>query len=181
MSSLSAYCLGFLLPWTWGISSRLLQQSTAAAPYLGQGYLLTVTPPNLECGIAPLGPPAPMQPLLLGCGVAPLGRHLSGMGSSRLLPLTSDVRWLLSAALCVPLQPPAFCAILCVCVSAILDPFNSNQFMLCPWAMSFFEKLCPIFIPKPYIYTGGIYVPPTLHLHLTPKDITNLNHPKSDI
>ena len=28
---------GFLLPWMWGISSRLLQQSTAAAPYLGQG------------------------------------------------------------------------------------------------------------------------------------------------
>ena len=29
--------LGFLLPWMWGISSRLLQQSTAAAPYLGRG------------------------------------------------------------------------------------------------------------------------------------------------
>ena len=29
--------LGFLLPWTWGISSQLLQQSAAAAPYLGQG------------------------------------------------------------------------------------------------------------------------------------------------
>ena len=29
--------LGFLLPWAWGISSRLLQQSTAIAPYLGQG------------------------------------------------------------------------------------------------------------------------------------------------
>ena len=29
--------LGFLLPWTWGISSGLLQQSTAAAPYLGRG------------------------------------------------------------------------------------------------------------------------------------------------
>ena len=29
--------LGFLPPWTWGISSRLLQQSTAAAPYLGRG------------------------------------------------------------------------------------------------------------------------------------------------
>ena len=28
--------LGFLLPWTWGISSWLLQQSTAAAPYLGR-------------------------------------------------------------------------------------------------------------------------------------------------
>ena len=27
--------LGFLLPWAWGISSRLLQQNTAAAPYLG--------------------------------------------------------------------------------------------------------------------------------------------------
>ena len=27
----------FLLPWTWGISSGLLQQSAAAAPYLGQG------------------------------------------------------------------------------------------------------------------------------------------------
>ena len=29
--------LGFLLPWMWGISSRLLQQSAATAPYLGQG------------------------------------------------------------------------------------------------------------------------------------------------
>ena len=28
--------LGFLLPWTWGISSRLLQKSTATAPYLGR-------------------------------------------------------------------------------------------------------------------------------------------------
>ena len=27
--------LGFLLPWAWGISSRLLQQSAAIAPYLG--------------------------------------------------------------------------------------------------------------------------------------------------
>ena len=29
--------LVFLLPWNWGISSRLLQQSTAAAPYLRRG------------------------------------------------------------------------------------------------------------------------------------------------
>ena len=29
--------LGFLLPWAWSISSRLLQQSTATAPYLGRG------------------------------------------------------------------------------------------------------------------------------------------------
>ena len=29
--------LGFLLPWAWGISLRLLQQSAAAALYLGRG------------------------------------------------------------------------------------------------------------------------------------------------
>ena len=29
--------LGFLLPWTWGISSRLLQPSAATTPYLGWG------------------------------------------------------------------------------------------------------------------------------------------------
>ena len=28
-------------------------------------------------------------------------------------------------------------------LSIILVPFDSNQFMLCPWAMSFFQKLCP--------------------------------------
>ena len=27
-------------------------------------------------------------------------------------------------------------------LSAILVPFDSNWFMLCPWAMSFFQKLC---------------------------------------
>ena len=41
---------------------------------LDEGYLLTATPPDLECGVAPLGPPAPMQPPPLGGGVAPLGR-----------------------------------------------------------------------------------------------------------
>ena len=29
--------LGFLLPWAWGVSSWLLQQCAAAAPYLGRG------------------------------------------------------------------------------------------------------------------------------------------------
>ena len=33
---------------------------------LDKGYLLTTAPPDLECGIAPLGPPAPAQPPLLG-------------------------------------------------------------------------------------------------------------------
>ena len=40
---------------------------------LDEGYLLTAAPPDLERGITPLGPPVPMQPLLLGHGVAPPG------------------------------------------------------------------------------------------------------------
>ena len=52
--SAPTFLLGFLLPSTWGISSWLLQQSTAAAPYLGRG-------------VAPLcrSTPAPSQPTLL--------------------------------------------------------------------------------------------------------------------
>ena len=63
--------LGFILPWALGISSQLLQQSAAAAPYLGQG----VSP---HCRLSwpwawnsPLGPPVPVQPPLLGRDVAP--------------------------------------------------------------------------------------------------------------
>ena len=41
---------------------------------LYEGCLLTAAPPDLEHGVAPLGPPVPMQPPLLGRGVAPLGR-----------------------------------------------------------------------------------------------------------
>ena len=33
---------------------------------LDEGYLLTATPPDLERGVAPLSPPTPMQPPLLG-------------------------------------------------------------------------------------------------------------------
>ena len=38
---------------------------------LDEGYLLTAAPPDLEPGVAPLGPPVPVQPPLLGHGVAP--------------------------------------------------------------------------------------------------------------
>ena len=87
---------------------------------LDKGYLLTASLPDLQRGIAPLGLPASAQPWLLGpgvglpgrCpwprawrrvvapllaapdlgrGVTPLGHGPSGMGSSRLLPLTSDM------------------------------------------------------------------------------------------
>ena len=33
---------------------------------LDEGYLLTATLPDLQCGIVPLGPPMPAQPRLLG-------------------------------------------------------------------------------------------------------------------
>ena len=48
--------------------------SSKAQPFLltlDEGYLLTATLPDLQCGIAPLGPPAPAQPRLLGRGVGP--------------------------------------------------------------------------------------------------------------
>ena len=47
---------------------------------LDEGYLLTAAPPDLEHGVAPLGPPALAQPLLLGHGVAPLSRRLTECG-----------------------------------------------------------------------------------------------------
>ena len=91
-----------------GISSRLLLS-------LDEGYLLTATIPDPQRGIAPLGPPAPAQRLLLGmllpaadpdlrCGVAPLGRSRAiAAWHSRLLPLTLDLGYPL-------LRPPALSA-----------------------------------------------------------------------
>ena len=41
---------------------------------LDEVYLLTAALPDVQHGIAPLGPPAPAQPPLLGRGVAPPSR-----------------------------------------------------------------------------------------------------------
>ena len=98
--------LGFLLPWTWGISSQLLQQIVAAAPYLGWGVsphcpspwpwtwssssrpFCACAPPLFGCGVAPLA----ASPNL-GRGVAPPSRHpwprVWG-SSSQPPPLASD-------------------------------------------------------------------------------------------
>ena len=57
--------LGFLLPWC-GIS--LHSCSNKAQPLfltLDEGYLLIAAPPDLERGVAPLGPPVLVQPPLL--------------------------------------------------------------------------------------------------------------------
>ena len=77
-----------------GVSLHLF--SSKAQPLLltlDEGYLLTAALPNLQCGMAPLGPPEPVQPPLLGPGVTPPGRYpwpwMQG-GSSQLSPLTSD-------------------------------------------------------------------------------------------
>ena len=42
---------------------------------LDEGYLLTTDLPDLQRGIAPLGPPAPTHPPLLGRGVGPPGHR----------------------------------------------------------------------------------------------------------
>ena len=77
---------------------------------LDEGYLLTTAVPDLQCGVAPLGPPVPVQPLLLGlllpavgpglgCEAPDLRRRVASLGRScafaawhsRPLPLTLDV------------------------------------------------------------------------------------------
>ena len=54
--------LGFLLPWRWGISSRLLQQSSASASYLGRGVTPHGCPSWSWKWRAPFGRPVPVQP-----------------------------------------------------------------------------------------------------------------------
>ena len=56
-----------------GLGVSLHSCSSKAQPL--QLTLEEVAPPDLERGVAPLGPPAPMQLPLLGCGVAPPCGH----------------------------------------------------------------------------------------------------------
>ena len=70
LQRLSSY-LGFSY---FGRGVSLHDCSSKAQPLLltlDEGYLLTAARPDLKRGLAPLGPPAPGQPLLLGRGVAP--------------------------------------------------------------------------------------------------------------
>ena len=55
---------------------------------LDEGYLLTAAVPDLQCRIAPLGPPVPAQPLLLGLLLPAAYPHLrrGWLRRSHLLP-----------------------------------------------------------------------------------------------
>ena len=112
MSSCNTYHLTWV-SCTLHVGLSLHGCSSKAQPLLltlDKGYLLTAAVPDLQHGTAPLGPPEPAQPLLLGHGVAHPGHHpwpwAWGHGvapagrcpcprtrgiSSRPLPLTSDL------------------------------------------------------------------------------------------
>ena len=62
---------------------------------LDEGYLLTAAVPDLQRGIAPLGPPVPAQPPLLGLLLLPLALASGVGGSSQLPPLALGSGWLL--------------------------------------------------------------------------------------
>ena len=63
---------------------------------LEEGYLLTATLPDLQRGIAPLGPPGPAQPLLLGMLLLAAS---PGLGHRWLLPAAAPVTLSSSARL----------------------------------------------------------------------------------
>ena len=67
--------------------SRNTYRLTWVSLTLDEGYLLIATPPDLERAVAPLGPPAPTQPLLLGHGVAPLSHASARFVTARKLLL----------------------------------------------------------------------------------------------
>ena len=60
---------------------------------LDEGYLLTTAFPDLQYGIAPLGPPVPAPPLFLGLLLPALASGVCG--SSQLPALASGSGWLL--------------------------------------------------------------------------------------
>ena len=83
---------------------------------LDEVYLLTAAPPDLERGVAPLGPPAPVQQPLLGGEVAPLGccTLMWGSSSAWLLRCCSLALSVATPDLRQGVAPhgPCFCAIL---------------------------------------------------------------------
>ena len=82
LQHLTIFC-GFLLPWC-GVSLHGCSSKAQLLLFtLGEGYLLTADVPDLQRGIAPLGPPLPAQPPLLGLL---LQAASPGLGCGWLLP-----------------------------------------------------------------------------------------------
>ena len=86
-----------MAPWMWGWSSRPQPLASVlgslllpAVPDLGRGVTPLIATPDLRRGVAPLGCPCALT-----------------VWYSRPLPLTSDVGWLLSAALGAPVVAAA--------------------------------------------------------------------------
>ena len=140
MPSCNTYHLTWVsLTLAWGISSRLLQESTATVPNLDEGYLLTATCPDLQHGIAPLGPPVPAQPPLLRLLFPAAGPGLwhggppscrtwprAPGGSSRSPPLAIQIRtlkWLFSN--CIYFSSVQFSSVTQSC-QTLCDPMNRS-------------------------------------------------------
>ena len=73
--------VGYLLPWMWGISSWLLQQSAATAPYLGLGRLSW--PWTWSSSSWPSCIHAATTPWTWGCSSQPLPLSLGGFRKGR--------------------------------------------------------------------------------------------------
>ena len=89
------FLLAFLLPWA-GLS--LHSCSSKVQPLLltlDEGYLLTASLPDFQRGIARLGPPAPVQLLLLGHGVAPPGRRPWPLNETKPCPWGNPNGWVM--------------------------------------------------------------------------------------
>ena len=65
---------------------------------LDEGYLLTAAPSDLEHGVAPLGPPVPMQPPLLGCEVGDIVQE-TGIKTMPMEKKCKKAKWLSGEAL----------------------------------------------------------------------------------
>ena len=134
--------LGFLLWWTWGISSRLLQQSPATAPYLGWGVPPHGRPSWPWTWSSSSGPTLPVQLPLFGRGVAPLGHRpwtrTWGSPSQLLLCLCSLALSVATPDLGRGVAPLSHTSVRSVLASTLLR--NLSQPMCFSWCRVHHEK-----------------------------------------
>ena len=110
--------------------SRLLQQSEAIAPYLGRRVSPHRRPSCLQHGIAPLGPPAPTLPQLLGQLIIIYPISFSAVAQSR--STLCDPMDCGMAGIPVPHQLPKFTQTRVHWVSDTIQPSHPLSSPLCP-------------------------------------------------